>query len=491
MKLSELLSPLAFFQAKGELDMEITGIATDSRKVKPGNLFVALRGFTVDGHDFIQQAQEKGAAAYLVEEDMDIPQVCIRVSDTTRALAILAAQFYGHPTSSLRLLGVTGTNGKTTVTHLVEQILNDAGHSTGIIGTIQMRMGDYAEEVKNTTPDALELQRMFAIMLEKGATHACIEVSSHALEMGRVWGCDFKTGIFTNLTQDHLDYHRTMENYRHAKSLLFSQLGNTYNGKQQKFAVLNIDDPSTAVYRKMTAAQVITYGIDQDADVQALNISIGSGGTAFTLQTFQGSAEIEMKMMGKFSVYNVLAATAACLMEGVSLPQIKASIEQMAGVPGRFEPVDEGQDYAVIVDYAHTPDSLENVLATAREFTKGKLYCVVGCGGDRDKTKRPIMAQIASKNADCTIFTSDNPRSEDPQAILDDMVRQLKKEATGKYECIIDRKQAIERSIALANSGDCIVIAGKGHETYQIIKGQVLDFDDRKVASFAIRKGMK
>lgn len=490
MKLSELLSPLAFYQAKGECDIEITGIATDSRKVKPGNLFVALRGFTVDGHDFIQQAQEKGAVAYLVEEERDTPQVSIRVSDTTRALAIVAAQFYGHPTSRLRLLGVTGTNGKTTVTHLVEQILNDAGHPTGIIGTIQMRMGEYVEEVKNTTPDALELQRMFAIMLDKGATHACIEVSSHALEMGRVWGCDFITGIFTNLTQDHLDYHRTMENYRHAKSLLFSQLGNTYNGKQQKFAVLNVDDSSTEQYRKMTAAQVITYGIDRDADVRALDISIGSGGTAFTLQTFKGVTKIQMKMIGKFSVYNVLAATAACLMEGVPLHQIKASIEKMAGVPGRFEPVDEGQDYAVVVDYAHTPDSLENVLTTAREFTKGKLYCVVGCGGDRDRTKRPIMAQIASRYADHTIFTSDNPRSESPQAILEDMVQGLKNEA-GSFECIVDRKQAIERSIALANSGDCIVIAGKGHETYQIINGQVLDFDDCKVASFAIRKGMK
>ncbi|RXT15002.1 UDP-N-acetylmuramoyl-L-alanyl-D-glutamate--2,6-diaminopimelate ligase [Ammoniphilus sp. CFH 90114] len=490
MNLRELLSPLLVYDAAGELNMEITGISTDSRKVKPGNLFVALRGNTVDGHDYIEQAHANGAIAFLVEEDQDVPDVTIKVSDTTRALAILADQFYNHPTSKLQLIGVTGTNGKTTVTHLVEQILNNAGCATGIIGTIQMRMGDYTEEVKNTTPDALELQRMFAIMVERGATHACIEVSSHALEMGRVWGCNFTSGIFTNLTQDHLDYHQTMDNYRHAKSLLFSQLGNIYNDKR-KFAILNMDDPSAARYRKMTAAQVITYAIDQEADVRALDISIGAGGTSFTLRTFKGEVTIEMKMMGKFSVYNVLAATAACLVEGITLSQIKESIEQMTGVPGRFEPVDEGQGFAVIVDYAHTPDSLENVLTTAREFTKGKLYCLVGCGGDRDRTKRPIMGRIAAEQSDYVIFTSDNPRSEDPKAILDDMLQGVTEKSTAVYECIIDRKQAIEKAIALATSGDCIIIAGKGHETYQIIKGQVLDFDDREVASFAIRNRIK
>ncbi len=489
MNLRELLSPLANYQSAGDLDIEITGLSTDSRKVKPGHLFIALRGFQVDGHQFIHQAGANGAAAYLVEEEKGVPQTCVRVSDTKRALALLADHFYGHPTSQLKLIGVTGTNGKTTVTHLVEQILNDARHPAGIIGTIQMRMGEYTEEVKNTTPDALELQRMFSVMLEKGATHACIEVSSHALEMGRVWGCDFTTAVFTNLTQDHLDYHHTMENYRHAKSLLFSQLGNTYNGKRKKFAILNQDDPASAHYQKMTAAQVITYGIENDADFRASDIKIEAAGTSFTLQAFNEQLTIHMKMIGKFSVYNVLAAAAACFMEGVPLQSIKESVEKMSGVPGRFEPVDGGQDFAVIVDYAHTPDSLENVLATAKEFTTGKLYCLIGCGGDRDRTKRPIMARIAREYSDYAVFTSDNPRTEDPQSILDDMVREL--EGEEDFACIIDRKQAIERCISLAQKGDCVVIAGKGHETYQIIQNQVLDFDDREVAAFAIRNRIK
>lgn len=487
MKLRDLLSSLRIHQVKGDLDTEIYGIETDSRKVKEGYLFIALRGFTVDGHNFIPQAAAKGAVAFVVESEMEVPGVSIQVPDSRKALAILADKFYEHPTGKLDLIGVTGTNGKTTVTHLVEKIMTDYGALTGIIGTIQMKIGDYVEGVKNTTPESIELQHMLAFMVDKGAKYACIEVSSHALEMGRVWGCDFKTAIFTNLTQDHLDYHETMENYRWAKSLLFSQLGNGYQGKE-KCAILNMDDPATEYYRKVTAAQVITYGIDHKADVQAKDIVITGSGTTFTLSTVQGEISLSVHLIGKFNVYNCLAAAAACLVEGVPLSLIKQSLESIEGVNGRFERVNEGQDFTVIVDYAHTPDSLENVLKTAKEFTKGKLYCIVGCGGDRDRTKRPVMAQIAAKYADHAIFTSDNPRSEDPDAILGDMVAGLDSKIIGqeKFTTITDRKKAIQYAISLAKQGDCILIAGKGHETYQIINGNTLPFDDRQVASVAI-----
>ncbi|RKD24096.1 UDP-N-acetylmuramoyl-L-alanyl-D-glutamate--2,6-diaminopimelate ligase [Ammoniphilus oxalaticus] len=493
MKLRELLSSLINYQTEADLDLEITGIETDSRKVKPGYLFVALRGFTVDGHDYIQQARMNGAVAFVTERKIEGQASFIIVPDTKKALAVLADAIYLRPTSRLNLIGITGTNGKTTITHLVEKIMNDAGKLTGIIGTIEMRVGQYREEVKNTTPESLQLQRLFSLMLEHEASHACIEVSSHALQMGRVWGCDFKTAIFTNLSQDHLDYHETMENYLQAKALLFAQLGSGYQRDNRKIAILNKDDQKYDALYKVTAAEVITYGIENEADVRATNIEIGATGTRFTLNTFKGAVSISMKLVGMFSVYNVLAATAACLVEGVSLSSIKVSIEAISGVPGRFEPVLEGQAFAAIVDYAHTPDSLENVLKTVREITAGKVYCIVGCGGDRDRGKRPLMAQIAATYADTAIYTSDNPRSEDPKRILEDMVQGLTDETyqSATYHCILDRKEAIEFAVSKAKSGDAVLIAGKGHETYQIIKDQVLPFDDKQVVAVAIRKRME
>ena len=496
MKLSDLLSSLHICRTKGNADIEIKGIETDSRQVKPGYLFIALRGFTVDGHLYLSQAAANGAVAFLVEqveESGSLPGVLAVVPDTRRALAVIADRFYQHPTGRLNVIGVTGTNGKTSITYLIEQMMKDAGHRSGIIGTIQMRIGDYSEEVSNTTPESIQLQKWFSLMLDKGADHACIEVSSHALEMGRVRGCNFKTAIFTNLTQDHLDYHETMENYRNAKSLLFSQLGNTYNDNQTKFAVLNADDEASEYYSKVTSAQIIYYGIDREADVRALDIKIRESGTDFLLQTYKGSIPISTKMVGKFSVYNALAATAACLAEGIPLTSIQKSLEAIGGVQGRFERIDEGQDYTVIVDYAHTPDSLKNVLETAKQFTKGEIYCIIGCGGDRDKTKRPIMARIALEHAHHAIFTSDNPRSEEPDRILQDMMDGAKGNPLlpGQYTAIIDRKEAIEYAISKARQGDCVIIAGKGHETYQIIKGQTFPFDDKQVASAAIQLSLE
>lgn len=476
-------------------DVHITGLEMDSRKVRPGDLFICVPGFTVDGHDYAQIAVDQGAVAVLTERELSLAGDAIQivVPDTRRAMAILADLFYGRPTQQLKLIGVTGTNGKTSTTHFIERILRDAGYRTGLMGTMYRIIDGKKEEVKNTTPDILELQRAFRRMVDCDTDYAIIEVSSHALQLGRVRGCDFHTVVFTNLTQDHLDFHKTMENYQVAKSLLFSQLGNRYEDREQKAAVLNADDPVSHTYAEITSAQVITYGIKNEADVMAADIKMSGRGTQFLLKTFAGEAEVNTPLIGTFSVYNALAAAAVCLAEGLSVSQIASALSQLEGVGGRFERVDEGQDFTVIVDYAHTPDSLENVLKTARQITEGKLTCVVGCGGDRDRTKRPLMAQIAVNYADHAIFTSDNPRSEDPQFIIDEMVQgvvtdqEAKAEEPAPFTTIVDRKSAIHHAVQRARSGDTILIAGKGHETYQVIGNQVYPFDDREVAREAIR----
>lgn len=480
--------PLLPVTVSGDDSMEITGLTADSRQVKPGYLFVCLTGYTVDGHTFAAQAVKNGAVAVLSEQDLDVPATIVKVPDTRRAMAMLADRIFGSPTKKVKVIGVTGTNGKTTTTHLIDKILCDQSKQTGLIGTIHMKIGDVTEEVKNTTPDAIDLQRSFRRMCDVNTDYAIIEVSSHALELGRVRGCEIHTAVFTNLTQDHLDYHKTMENYRYAKSLLFSQLGNSYDTDRLKTAVLNADDEASELYATVTPVRVITYGIDQPADVRAKQIEITSKGTSFTVESFAGSARLNLKLMGKFNVYNALAAIAVTLAEGISLEEIKASLEEVAGVNGRFEAVDAGQQFAVLVDYSHTPDSLENALMTVKEFARGNVFCIVGCGGDRDKTKRPIMAQIATKYADLTVLTSDNPRSEEPQAILDDMLAGLSEVAPERYAALADRREAIAHAVSLAKPDDVILIAGKGHETYQMIKDQVLPFDDRKVAREAIAR---
>ncbi len=491
MNLSQLIKPLLTAKIVGTTNIEINGIEVDSRKVNEGNLFVCLKGYTVDGHLYAEKAVELGAKAILCEKELPVTVTQIIIKDTRQAMAMISDIYYQHPTHRLKVIGVTGTNGKTTTTHLIERILTDKGHIAGLIGTIKMKIGDEVFDVKNTTPDALDLQKSFAKMIEVGSDYAVMEASSHALDMGRVRGIDYHIAVFTNLTQDHLDYHVTMEKYRDTKGLLFSQLGNTYaeNKEDNKFAVLNIDDEASHYYSKITAAQVITYGIDQVADVMATNIEISAMGTKFTLNSFNGSIDIDMKMIGKFSVYNALAATTVALIEGISLDDIKASLESVNGVDGRFETVDEQQDFAVIVDYAHTPDSLENVLKTIREFVKGKIYCVFGAGGDRDRIKRPLMGGIAMKYSDIAVITSDNPRTEDPEQIIKDILPGVQQaNSHAKYVTITDRKKAIEYAIEHANKNDVILIAGKGHETYQILQDKVIHFDDREIAREAIRR---
>ncbi|MDR4946287.1 UDP-N-acetylmuramoyl-L-alanyl-D-glutamate--2,6-diaminopimelate ligase [Neobacillus cucumis] len=485
MKLQELLKNLHPIVPYKEGGPEITSIENDNRKVQKGSLFICIKGYTVDGHDFAESAVNNGAAAILAERPLNLEVPVVIVKDTTRAMAVLADAFYGQPTKKLHLIGITGTNGKTTTSHLIEKILADAGKKTGLIGTMYTKIADKTIETKNTTPESLTLQKTFKQMVEAGVDAAVMEVSSHALDLGRVHGCDYDVAVFTNLTQDHLDYHQTMEEYKRAKSLLFAQLGNTFDLSKPKFAVLNADDAASEMYSRSTAAHVVTYGIEQKADIMAHNIQMTPKGTTFDLVFEGGIYPIQMQLIGKFSVYNVLASVTAALVSGLEIKQVIHSIESVEGVSGRFELVNAGQDFTVIVDYAHTPDSLENVLKTIQHFAKKKVFVIVGCGGDRDRTKRPLMAQIACQYATDPILTSDNPRSEDPIAILKDMEDGVQGK---KYQVIPDRRKAIYTAVNEASPGDIILIAGKGHETYQIIGKEVYDFDDRLVAREAIKE---
>ncbi len=484
MKLEDLIEHLFIKNWLRKGNPTIQSIEMDSRHTTEGSLFVCINGFTVDGHDYAKQAVENGAVALIVERPLQLDVPTILVKDSQRAMAILANAFYDSPTDKLTLVGITGTNGKTTTTFMIDKICEDAGQKTGRIGTINTKVNDVEYEVANTTPESLSLQKLFHKMVDGGTDTAIMEVSSHALHLGRVRGCDYDVAVFTNLSQDHLDYHKTMAAYKQAKGILFSQLGNTYNKNRKKLAILNSDDEASSYFKTITAAEVITYGINDKADITAENIRMASDGASFLLRTPFGDTDVKMNLLGTFSIYNALASTATCLALGIPLSSIKSSLQQIEGVPGRFELIDEGQSYTVLVDYAHTPDSLENVLKTIKEFAKGKVIVVVGCGGDRDKQKRPIMGSLSVHYADLAIFTSDNPRNEDPHDIIRDMTTNVE----GNYETIISRKEAIAYAIEQAKGDDVILIAGKGHETEQIVRDEVIAFDDRDVAREMIKE---
>lgn len=485
MKLIDVLQPVAFYDYNSDIEgVDIRDIANDSREVTPGTLFVCIKGYTVDGHDFIEESVQKGAVAIIAEKDVSAPVPVIRVRDTARVLAMIANKFYDFPTKHMPLIGVTGTNGKTTVTYLLEAIFGRFQKKTGLLGTIQLKIGEEAYPLANTTPDALSLQKTFRRMEDAHVTTAIMEVSSHGLDLGRVYGCDFDVAIFTNLSRDHLDYHKNMDDYIRAKSMLFAQLGNQYTDRPGKFAVLNVDDVYFSLLERSTSQEILTYGYENDAQVMAKDVSLTVSGTSFTLVTPRGQISIQSQMIGMFNVYNMLAASATALTQQVPLPIIKEALDDMKGVSGRFEPVVTANTaFTTIVDFAHTPDSLENVLETIKRFAKAKIYVVVGCGGDRDASKRPLMANVALEYASHAVFTSDNPRTEDPLAILHDMTDSLEKT---HYEMIQDRRRAIRHVIDLAESDDIILIAGKGHETHQLINHTKYDFDDRVVAKEAM-----
>jgi UDP-N-acetylmuramoyl-L-alanyl-D-glutamate--2,6-diaminopimelate ligase len=456
-------------------DIEVTNLAYDNRAVEPGALFFCVPGFTRDGHEYASDAIERGAVALVVERPLDLGVPEIRVASVRAAMAPAAAAFYGDPTAMLRVTGVTGTNGKTTTAFLIRELLEAAGSQTGLLGTVKSVIGGQEREVQRTTPEAIDLQRTFREMLDAGDRACAIEVSSHALELHRADAVHFAAAIFTNLTQDHLDFHETMEDYFTAKQRLF-EMG-------PGVAVINIDDP----YGARLAATVedpVTFGLDRDATYRAVDVDSGISGSRFTVRVGDDRVEISSPLRGRFNVYNVLGALASAHRLGVSLEVIAGAIEHAGQVPGRFEPVDEGQEFAVLVDYAHTPDSLENVLVAARTLTEGRVHVVFGCGGDRDRGKRPLMGEIATRLADRVIVTSDNPRSEDPDAI----VAEILEGAGPDVRSQVDRRSAIAEAIAGASPGDVVVIAGKGHEQGQEFRqGHKIPFDDVTVAREALR----
>ncbi len=486
----ELTAMLPEAAVTGDNNKRIDSVEHDSRKVKAGTLFACIPGAHVDGHTFIGQAAASGAAAVLVEREVEVPAglTVIRVPNVKNALQQLVPYFYDYPARKMRVIGITGTNGKTTTSYIIRAILRRAGFKVGLIGTIQIMIEDEVLPIHNTTPDVIDLQQTLALMQSRGIDYVVMEVSSHALDQQRVAGCEYDTAVFTNLTQDHLDYHKTLENYKLAKARLFEMVSNQNQVKENKTAVVNIDDAAGMFMLEHASCRKITYAIEQQAAVRALAISVLSGGATFTLQGDFGKMSLQLRITGIFNVYNVMAAVGAALAEGINPECIQAALEAFVSVPGRFELVDGGQDFSVIVDYAHTPDGLENILHTARQIAKKRIITVFGCGGDRDRTKRPIMGRIAAKLSDVVIATSDNPRSEDPEFILS-QVEEGVLEALGnkQHEKITDRRTAIFRAIELAGPEDIVVIAGKGHENYQILREKTIHFDDKEIALEAIR----
>ncbi|MGI5838431.1 MAG: UDP-N-acetylmuramoyl-L-alanyl-D-glutamate--2,6-diaminopimelate ligase [bacterium] len=490
MLLSELIKTVPILGVRGSTDQEITHLTADSRAVQPGTLFVCIHGEKHDGHSFIPQAIRNGAAAIIGAEDLAPSVTYIRTEDTRLAAGRLAAAFHGYPSRRLRVVGVTGTSGKTTTTYLTDAILERAGNRVGLIGTIRNKVGGKDFPVEHTTPESIDLQSLCGAMVAAGDNYLVMEVSSHALELHRVEGLEFDVAVFTNLSHEHLDFHGTMADYLAAKAKLFRRLPTAAAGtppKQPKTAVINSDDPHGGEIIKQTEVPVLTYGIESAADIKAENVRVTAAGVRYMARTPLGAMELHLPVTGLFNVYNSLAAIGAAVAEGISPAVIKAALEEFGGVPGRFELVAGGQDFAVIVDYAHKPDGLEKVLRTARGFARGRIITVFGCGGDRDRTKRPLMGEIAGKLADYTVITSDNPRSEDPLAIIREVESGIAR-VTDNYTAEADRQKAIERAIRMAKRDDIVIIAGKGHETSQVLKEGSIHFDDREVARNVLRR---
>ena len=457
----------------GAPEVEVSGLAYSSRSVKPGTLFFCVPGFRADGHDFAPDAVARGAVALVCQRPLGLGVPEVLVDDVRAAMGPAAARFYGDPTAELEVVGVTGTNGKTTTAFLVRHLLEADGRQTGLLGTVKRVVGGVEEEVERTTPEAIDLQGTFRAMLDGGDRACAMEVSSHALELGRVAGIRFACRIFTNLTQDHLDFHETMEAYFAAKRRLFGEGG---------LSVVNVDDE----YGRRIAAETecVTYAVEREADYRARDVEFDLMGSRFRCETPDGELQLQSPLPGLFNVQNVLGAVAAARSLGVPGEAIAAALPSFGRVPGRFEPVDEGQDFGVLVDYAHTPEALENVLQAAREVTRGRLHVVFGAGGDRDRGKRPLMGEAARRLADRVVVTSDNPRSEQPEAIVDAIMEGAGAEA----ERETDRRRAIALAIDTAEPGDVVVIAGKGHEQGQEFEnGRKEPFDDCSVAREALR----
>ena len=475
MKLKELLKNISVLESNADMEMDIESVAYDSRKVTPGSLFVAITGFASDGNRFIPMALEKGAKVVVTAKkpEGEIPYVL--VGSDRLALALLGVNFYGNPAQSMTMIGLTGTNGKTSSTLLLKHILETVkGAKVGLIGTMENRIGDVVIPTERTTPESFDLQGLFAQMRDAGCTHMVMEVSSHALTLERVGGVHYDVAAFTNLTEDHLDFHGTMENYCDAKAELFARCGK---------AVANCDDPWFDRVTAKAACPVLKTSVAGTGDLCAKNVEMLSDGISFTAVYGEESAQVRLPIPGKFTVYNVLTVMGIALQLGISLADAAKALETAQGVKGRVEVVPTpGKPYTVLIDYAHTPDGLENVLSSVKDFCKGRLIAVFGCGGDRDRTKRPIMGKIGAELADLAIITSDNPRTEVPMDIIKDIVAGLS-ETTKNYEVIENRVEAIHHAMDIAQKDDIIVLAGKGHETYQEICGVKHHLDEREVVA--------
>ncbi len=480
MRLKEMLREVPV--RSGNADAEITSVTADSRLVVPGALFVAVPGFKTDGAKFIDAAVRRGAAAIVSESSVVIAPVAVQVDDARAALALISANFYNRPAAKLSIIGVTGTSGKTTTTKMIESILDASGQPVGLIGTIEYRAGEERLTADRTTPDAAVLQQWFAKMVDAGVRHAVMEVSSHALALKRTHGIHFAAAVFTNLSQDHLDFHKDFEDYFAAKRILFDQID-----RSRKTAIVNIDDEYGRRLANELGDCAVTFGRQSDADIHPLDgFEISVRGLHGRIATPSGDVHVASSLLGAPNLYNWLGAVGAALSVGIDIATVEAGIRNLATVRGRFEYVASDDGPTVIVDYAHKPDALEKLLLAVRGLASGRRVIVLfGCGGDRDRDKRPMMGAIAARLADQTILTSDNPRGEKPEAILDDIERGMA--GASNYIRVTDRREAIARTIAEAEDDDVIVIAGKGHESYQVVGDQVLHFDDREEAERALR----
>ncbi len=479
MKVSELIRGLGA-DLVGDGEIEIRGIAYDSRKVKKGDLFCCLKGLRENGHDFVEEALARGAAALLMQRKAQSPEgvTQIRVKDSRKALALLSDRFYDHPSGKVKLIGITGTNGKTTTSYLLKSVYEKAGLKVGLVGTICHWIGKKQIVGERTTPESLDLQRLLSTMVKEGVQVAVLEVSSHGLSLNRVLGIDFDFGVFTNVSRDHLDFHPTVQSYEDAKLRLFTLLAS------RSVAVVNSDDPLGKRIVRATRAQPVTYGLSPRRDFRAKIESLSMSGTKMSVLWKGRSTLLQTRLLGRGNVYNVLCSFCVALSDGIPRKKVAEGIKSLECVPGRMQLVEQGQPFTVVVDYAHTPAALENLLLSLKELTPGNLISIFGCGGDRDRGKRPMMGGISTRIAHHTILTSDNPRSEDPASIVTDIEGGIEK---GTYEVILSRREAIQRALETAGAEDCVLIAGKGHEDHQVIGEEKVPFKDSVVASEILR----
>ena len=476
MKLADLVREVPGAELHGDAELEIGKVAHDSRRCDEASLFVAIQGLAADGNDFVEAAVKKGATAVVSEESPRAGVPWIRVRDAREALALLSAAVLAHPGRELDLVGVTGTNGKTTTAFMIDSAVRESGETSGLVGTVDYRIGDRVAEAVRTTPESSDLQLLLRQMVDAGCRRAVLEVSSHALALKRAHGLAFRVAVFTNLSRDHLDFHEDMDAYFAAKRILFDSLL-----REDGHAVVNVDDDHGAELARSSARRVLTCSLSPGADFTAEDVQLSLDGTRFRAKTPAGDFEARTPLIGRFSVRNALCAFAAGHALGLPPDAVQRGLASLKGVPGRMERVDAGQDFTVLVDYAHTDDALKNLLETVRELDPRRVITVFGCGGDRDRSKRPLMGAVAARLSDVVILTSDNPRSEPPEAILEEVRRGIPADRVEETELIIGRREAIARALEMGREGVVVVIAGKGHETRQVLRDRTVPFDDRQV----------